>query len=156
MEVKMIKNQTGKATITTILIIVIICYGAFVAYKFISAKLTRTQIKNEVINKFGILRGPDFSEEQGQKFVRDILIANGILSNDPTVKSEDEESGEYYDDVEEVRTTDVRGKKVIYSVRLNENRSKITFYIQYEYLVDLLIFEVTQVHDIKEEMLNYN
>jgi hypothetical protein len=152
------RNQQGKVNFTSIILLVLILYGAFVAFKFITAHITKGQIKNDVINRFGYVRGPDFSEEQGEKIIREVLVNHGVLTS--AAENEGDESGESQtgsgSEPGPENAEGKTGQKVIYDVRLDENKQNIKIYIRYEEVVDLIIFKSRQTFDIQEEMQNYN
>jgi hypothetical protein len=150
--------QRGKVNLSSIIILVLIIYGGFVAFKFITVHITRGQIKTDVINRFGYVRGPDFSEEQGEKIIREILAKYGIISSDAKIEGDEygEGQGESGGESSPENAAQKTGKKVIIDVRLDDNKRNIKFYIRYEEEVDLILFKSRQTFDIQEEMLNFN
>jgi hypothetical protein len=165
MEVKKMRNQRGKANISALIVMLLIFYGGFVAFKFITVRITKGQIKNDVINRFGFVRGPDFSERQGRNIIREILAQNGII---PEARLETEDD-EYYEEENAVGvedtgsqdegTGDTKNKKdktLIIRVKLDERKRNIKFHIRYEVVIDLIIFKSKQVFDIKEQMRNFS
>jgi hypothetical protein len=169
MEVKKMSNQRGKANISAILVMLLIFYGGFVAYKFISTRITKGQIKNDVLNRFGFIRGPDFSERQGRNIIRKILAQHGII---PEAKPEAED--EYYEEESDAggedtgnqsegtggtvgtgKTKNTKEKTLIIQVKLDDQKRNIMFHIRYEVEIDLILFKSKQVFDIKEQMRNF-
>ena len=161
------RNQQGKANISAIIVMLLIFYGGFVAFKFISVRITKGQIKNDVINRFGFVRGPDFTEKQGRNIIREILAQHEII---PEAKPEAED--EYYEEESDVGVEDAGSqaegtegtgetrnkeeKTLIIQVKLDEKKRNIKFHIRYEVEVDLIIFKSKQVFDIQEQMRNYS
>ena len=164
------RNQQGKANISAIIVMLLIFYGGFVAFKFIAVRITKGQIKNDVINRFGFVRGPDFTERQGRNIIREILAQHEII---PEAKPEAED--EYYEgetdagvedagsqaeSTEEAEVTGETRKKeekaLIIQVKLDEGKRNIRFHIRYEVEVDLILFKSKQVFDIQEQMRNYS
>lgn len=163
-------NQRGKANISAIIVMLLIFYGGFVAFKFISIRITKGQIKNDVINRFGFVRGPDFTERQGRNIIREILAQHDII---PEAKPEAED--EYYEEESDAgvenagsqaegteaaegtgETKNKEEKTLIIRVKLDEGKRNIRFYIRYEVVIDLIIFKSKQVFDIQEQMRNYS
>jgi len=131
----------GKFNISSILIIIIIGYGAFVAFKFISSRVTKTQIKTEILEKIGYIRGMDFTPEKGEEIIRRILIDHNLYT-------ENVGEGEGNENVESFET------KV--KVELQQAGSKIWLAVEYMDKIDLLLFKTRMRYNIEEEMLNYN
>ena len=150
--------QRGKINFSSIIILILIVYGGFVAFKFITAHVTKGQIKTDVINRFGYIRGADFSEEQGEKIIREVLTKYGILSSDTKIEGDEygEGQGKSENGASPGNAEQKAAKKVTISVRLDEHRRNIKFYIRYETEIDLILFKANQTFDIQEEMLNYN
>lgn len=143
------KNQKGKTNITSILIIAILVYGAFVAFKIIASRVTKSQIKNEIIDKFGFIRGPQFTPERGEDVIRQILIGHGLYTEDVVEAEEDEnESGD--EDV----NVEYYGTRIDVAVR--GKGSKIWFSVEYIDQINLLLFKTKARYLIEHEMLNYN
>jgi len=145
MEVKAMKKlmcPKGKITFSTILIMLILFYGGFVAYKFISSRLTKAQIKNEIIEKYGFIRGPDFTEEKGEDVIIDILISHDLF-DDP-----EEE------DPDKIGRESSPGTEIF--VEIKNGHSETHFIVTYNDQVDLLFFKVKVRYVIDEEIRNYN
>ncbi len=51
------KGQTGKMTFMSLITLVILVLGGFMAFKFIGSNLEKKQIKKEVYDTLGTLRG---------------------------------------------------------------------------------------------------
>ena len=146
-------NQNGKVTITTILMVIILFYGAFAAYKIISSRLTTNQIKSEIIDKFGFVRGTDFTVQKGEEIIRQIMIAHNLYK-DPLV--EDSESGDEAGDEEgTAESTDVStGTQIL--VTIEQGGSKLYFKVDYTDVVDLILFKLRPHYTVENEMVNYN
>jgi serine/threonine protein kinase len=145
------RNQKGKANISSILIIAILVYGGFAAFKIISSRVTKSQIKNDIIEKFGYIRGPDFTPEKGEQIIREILIEHNLYSEDVSVEEENEyenESGgedanaEYY------------GTRI--AVEIRQKGAKIWFAVEYIDEINLLLFKTKSRYYFEYEMYNYN
>jgi hypothetical protein len=147
MEVKKMRNQKGKVNISSILIIAVLIYGAFAAFKVISSRVTKTQIKSEIIEKFGFIRGTDFTPGKGEEIIREILIAHNLYSEDGGEGEENEyESGDENVNVKSL------GTKIV----VNVQGAKITFSVEYTDVIDFIFFKSKARYLIEEEMLNYN
>lgn len=72
-------KQDGKLTFTGILILAIIFYGGFAAFKFISASFEETQIMKEIEDKLGLMRGPYLTEEKAAEIAVEILEKKDII-----------------------------------------------------------------------------
>jgi hypothetical protein len=155
MEVKKMRNQKGKVNITSILIVAVLVYGAFVAFKIISSRVTKSQIKNEIIEKFGFIRGTEFTPEKGEEVIREILIAHNLYTEDVIREEEDENEDENADEFgnKEINV-EAYGTKI--SVDVRQNGSKIWFSVEYVDEINLLLFKTKARYQFEDEMLNYN
>jgi hypothetical protein len=149
MEVRKMRNQKGKVNISSILIIVILVYGAFAAFKIISSRITKSQIKNEIIDKFGFIRGPQFTPEKGEQVIREILIQHDLYSEDVSDAEEDE-----YETAAEDVNVEYYGTRI--AVEIRQKGSKIWFSVEYVDEINLLLFKTKSRYFIEYEMLNYN
>lgn len=156
------RKPSGKLNILGILIIVLIFYGGFVAFKFISANISKGQLKTDIENLLGQYRGPDFTEEEGVELIAKLLYQNGIIDESQRVTfvedakyGGDNEGGDSRANNEDDPDT-VKAKKVAIKVRLKDRKSKILFFVEYEFDLDLVLFKSRQVHTIEEEVYNYN
>ncbi|MCX6583853.1 MAG: hypothetical protein NT166_27065 [Candidatus Aminicenantes bacterium] len=124
------RKQQGRVNFTGLIMILLVVYGGYAAVKLISASLSETQIRKEVIDTLGTMRGADFSAEEGTKAVREILMKNGIVF--------DEESGNEA------------------NVRLDRQHGNLTFSYKYNVEVDLLFFKKKKTVNLTEEMKSYD
>ncbi len=145
------KNQKGKVNMTSILIIAILVYGAFAAFKFISSRLTKTQIKNEIIDKFGFIRGPQFTPERGEQVIREILIEHNLYSEDVSGGA-----GNEYEDESGDEDVNVESYGTRIDVEARGKGSKIWFAVEYVDVINLLFFKTKATYYIEHEMFNYN
>ena len=143
------RNQKGKVNITNILIVAVLVYGAFVAFKIISSRITKSQIKNEIIEKFGYIRGTEFTPEKGEEVIREILKAHDLYSED--VIGEEEDENEFGDKEINVESYGTR-----IAVEIQQKGSKIWFSVEYVDEINLLFFKAKARYDFEDEMLNYN
>ena len=156
MKMKRKTNREGKITITTIIVMIVLFYAGFAAFKIITSSVTKSQIKNEIVEKFGFHRGAQFTADQGQEIIEEILEANGVLTpgDDPPREEsgEDEYKGEaaYQGGAEEFR----EGTKIFVEVR--ERGSKVWFQVEYTDTIDLIFFKKKTRYSIEEEVINYN
>lgn len=123
-------KQQGRVNFTGLIMILLIVYGGYAAVKLISASLSETQIRKEVIDTLGTMRGADFSAEDGTNAVKDVLMKNGVVF--------DEEGGNEA------------------SVKLDRQHGNITFYYKYNVEVDLLFFKKKKTVEVKEDMKSYD
>jgi len=143
------RNQKGKINISSILITVMLVYGAFAAYKVIASRVTKTQIKSEIIEKFGFIRGSDFTVEKGEQVIREIMTAHNLYVEDVS----GEEADEYKSGEEKVKKESTATK---IAVEVQEKEAKVWFAVEYTDTIDFLFFKSKVRYYIEEEMLNYN
>jgi hypothetical protein len=143
------RNPKGKVNISSILIIIVIVYGAFVAFKFISSRVTKTQIKSEILEKFGYIRGTEFTPEKGEEVIRKVLIARNLYIEDVGEGEESEnESGD--------KNVNAGSFATKINVEARQGGSKIWLAVEYMDEIDLLLFKTKVRYNFEEEMLNYN
>jgi len=147
------RNQKGKVNITSILIVAVLVYGAFVAFKIISSRITKSQIKNEIIEKFGYIRGTEFTPEKGEEVIREILIAHDLYTEDVIGEEEDENENEDEFGDKEINV-EAYGTRI--SVKIQQKGSKIWFSVEYVDEINLLLFKTKARYKFEDEMLNYN
>jgi hypothetical protein len=147
------RNQKGKVKITSILIVAVLIYAAFVAFKIISSRITKSQIKNEIIEKFGFIRGTEFTPEKGEDVIREILIAHGLYTEDVIGEEEDESENEDEFGDKEINV-EAYGTRI--SVEIRQKGSKIWFSVEYVDEINLLLFKTKARYNFESEMLNYN
>lgn len=145
------KNQKGKINLSTILIIIVLAYGGFVAFKLISSRVTKSQIKNEIIEQFGFIRGTDFSGEKGEQIIIKILEEHDLYKQElPSLGEQDEDEDE--DEAAEETNKEYYEPKIYCELKGN----KITFSVEYIDTVNLLLFKLREKYFFEHEMLNYN
>lgn len=149
--------RTGKISFSTIIFFLAILYGGFVAYKFINVRLGNGEIKNEVVNKIGSTRGPDFIIDDGVKIIKDILIEKKIVAseNEIQVLGDDTEDSSN-DSASENSNTPKNPPNATIALKFNDGRSKLTLFIKYNVLLDCILFKTKQELTIEDEILNYN
>jgi hypothetical protein len=155
-------NQKGKISFTTIIMLLIVVYGGFLAFKFIAARADSTSIKAEIVNRIGLLRGPDFTLEDGVRVIREVLVAHKVLTSGERVKIEGEEdtggtgesSGE--GSGESSGTNSQLPPRVAISVKFIENKTKVRFLVTYDVELDLILFKSKQDYSIEDEVTNFN
>ena len=147
------RNQKGKVNITSVLIVAVLIYAAFVAFKIISSRITKSQIKNEIIEKFGFIRGTEFTPQKGEDVIREILIAHGLYTEDVIGEEEDESENEDEFGDKEINV-EAYGTRI--SVEIRQKGSKIWFSVEYVDEINLLLFKTKARYKFEAEMLNYN
>jgi hypothetical protein len=145
------RNQKGKVNITSVLIVAVLIYGAFVAFKIISSRFTKSQIKNEIIEKFGYIRGTDFTPEKGEEVIREILIEHDLYTEDEIAEEGDENEDGFGD-----KEINVEAYGTRISVEIQQKGSKIWFSVEYVDEINLLLFKTKTRYKFEDEMLNYN
>lgn len=149
------RNQKGKVNISSILIVAVLVYGAYVAFKIISSRITKSQIKNEVIDKFGYIRGTEFTPEKGEEVIREILIAHDLYTEDVIGNEESESEGENEDEFGD-KEINVEAYGTRISVEIRQKGSKIWFSVEYVDKINLLLFKTKARYKFEDEMFNYN
>lgn len=123
-------KQTGRINFTGLIMLFIIFYGGYVAIRFIAAGTTNTQIRKEVIDTLGTMRGADFSEEEGIKAVRGVLLDHDVIFDE-----NDEDA---------------------VSVKLDRDKGRISFFYKYDVELNLLFFKKKRTVEVKEGLKSYD
>ena len=147
--------KAGKMRFSSILIVAILFYGGFVAVKIVSANIMQGQIKTNIIDRIGHLRGPDFTVEQGIKIVIDVLRENNVLEAeyDDTEDEEGEADTASYTDMgsgdedEEFQRIDVK---------INSKENLVEFFVTYKYEINFIFFKQLKYYEVVGEVQNYN
>ncbi|MGE5343280.1 MAG: hypothetical protein ACM3SY_17565 [Candidatus Omnitrophota bacterium] len=147
------KRQQGKVTLTGLLLIVIIVYGAFVAIKFASVTIDSTQLKKDISDRIGLSRGPDFTLEDGQKIIREILVQKRIIAADERIAVEGEENENPPGGDSDAPQTPPR---VTIAVRFDDNKTKIKFFVKYDEELNLILFKRKQTVTVEDQIINLN
>lgn len=129
MEVKMRKQQ-GRINFTGFIMLLIIIYGGYAAVKLIASSMSDTQIRKEVIDTLGTMRGADFSEEDGTRAIRGVLMKHGIVFTE-------------------------EGQNEAY-VTLDRQHGDLRYYYRYNVEIDLLFFKKKKTVVIDEDMKSYD
>lgn len=66
-------RQAGKITLVNLVMSVLLCYGAFAAFKYLQAGTTKKQIGKEIYDVVGIVRGSDMTQPRAEKAILEIL-----------------------------------------------------------------------------------
>jgi hypothetical protein len=149
-------NRKGKITITGIIVMAVLFYGGFVAFKIITSSLTKTQIKNEIIDKFGFVRGAQFTAEKGREIVEEVLEAHGFLTRDEDLTRAEEDEDTYIDESEIDRESDLIRDQTKIFTEVKDRGSKAWFRVVYTDIVDLIFFKHKMHYDFQDEVINYN
>lgn len=130
MEVMKMMKEHGKINFSGIIMILLIVYGGYAAVKLISAGAMGTQIRKEVIDTLGTLRGADFSEEEAVEAVKKVLLDHAIIY--------DEEAGSTV------------------QITLNREKGTITFLCKYDVETNFLFFKKRKTVELKEGLKSYD
>lgn len=122
-------KQDGKITILGLLMIVILFYGGFCAVKVVSVNLMESQIKKEVHDMIGLLRGPGFTDALAATKIIEILERNDIIFDK--------------EDAEGVW------------VALDRKAGTIKWEFSYSVDVDLILKKYTKHYVVTDEMRSY-
>lgn len=154
--VRLNTNPAGSMKFSTILILVVLFYAGFATVKILSANIMRGQIKTDIIDQMGYLRGPDFTVSGGEDVIRNTLKKHGVLDEDYEDENY-EDNYDYENDEKAMGSTDpkdYRGHGI--TVNLNDKKSVITFHLRYKYTTDFIFFKKEKVYDVQGEVQNYN
>ena len=122
-------SQSGKVTLLSLIAILLIVYGGFVAIKLIGSSFSDKQIEKEIIEMLGATRGSHFTSEMGVEAIIRILKKNQVIFDE-----KDEE---------------------VVSVNLNHKKGTIEFYYRYEVEINLILFKKRRVVEIRNEVGAY-
>jgi hypothetical protein len=122
-------SQSGKTTILSLIALLLIVYGSFVAIKLIGSSFSDKQIEKEVIEMLGVTRGSHFTPEIGVESIIKILKKNQVIFDE-----KDEET---------------------VSVNVNHKKGTIEFYYRYEVEINLILFKKRRVVEIRNEVAAY-
>jgi hypothetical protein len=157
MEVKKMRRlrESGKIKFSSVLIVAIIFYGGFCVVKIVSANIMSGQIKNDIIEQIGYLRGPSFTVEAGEKIIREILKKNNVLESDldPEYDAERDEGGQA-DDTQTEAGSETRHQKI--NIRIDRKSAMVYFYADYHYEINFFFFKQLKYYEVKGEVQNWN
>lgn len=123
-------RQQGKINFTGLIMLLIIVYAGYAAVKLIVSNASETQIRKEVIDMLGTMRGADFSESEAVTAIKDILLDHSVVFDE-----EDEQA---------------------VSVSLNKTKGTITFYYTYDEEINFLFFKKKKTVKVKEGLKSYD
>ena len=69
-------SQRGKMTFMSLIAMVILVLGAYMAFKYIGTGLEKKQIKKEVFDTLGTYRGSQMDGAKAMEIIRKILLKN--------------------------------------------------------------------------------
>jgi hypothetical protein len=121
-------RQRGKVTFFSLILIIMLIYGIFVAIKLLGANFQESQIKKEVYDTIGVMRGSDFTTDMGAEAIRKIL-----RKNDNIIFDENEED----------------------AIEINLDKSVIAYYFRFQIEIDLLLFKQLRLVEIEDTMERY-
>jgi hypothetical protein len=71
-------GQSGKMTFMSLIALAILVLGGFMAFKYIGTNLEKRQIKKDVFNAIGDVRGHEFTSEELQGIIGGVLKKKGV------------------------------------------------------------------------------
>ncbi len=146
--------NSGKAKLSSIFIVLALIYGGYALVKYISANIMQGQIRVEITDSFGLVRGPSFTVEEGVKIIKGILETHGVLDKDYDEDDYEDDSAVEHDDTETSADREVRHQRI--NVEINTKTTMVHFYVTYEYENDFLFFKHKKVYEVRGEVQNYN
>ena len=124
------KSDQGKLTITGILVILLIFYGAFAAVKIISAKLTEDEVQKKVKDRIGRERGFSLTEVQAEDIIYEVLSQQRDI---------------IFGDTEEDRI----------SVTIDTEKKILSYYFEYGIETDLIFTKKVKRVRVNESMASF-
>jgi len=121
-------NQNGKLTFFSLILLIILIYGGFVAIKLLGANFQKSQIKKEVYDTIGIMRGSDFTPELGVEAIKKVLQKNDNVIFD---KNEDE------------------------AIEIILEKNVLRYYFRFQIEINLLFFKQIKQVEIDDSMERY-
>jgi len=123
-------KDSGKITFIGFIFLLLIVYGGFVAVKLIGAKITQSQIENEVFNTIGLLRGGGFTSEKGEQAIVEILLKHkSVVFN--------KEQG-------------------VVALTIDRGKGRIKYRFEYKIKSDLILFKKIKPVLVDEEIRSYD
>ena len=124
------KNNQGKLTITGIIVILLILYGAFAAVKIVSAKLSEGEIQKKVKDRLGRERGFTLTEVHAEDIIFEVLSKQrDIIFGD---KEED-----------------------TISVTIDTEKKTLSYYFEYSIQTDLIFTKQIKRVRVNESMASF-
>jgi hypothetical protein len=122
-------RQSGKMTFLSLIALLLIVYGGFVAIKLIGSSFSDKQIEKEIIEMLGATRGSHFTAEMGEEAIIKILKKNRVIFDE-----KDEEA---------------------VNVHINHKKGTIEFYYRYELEINLILFKKHRVVEVRNDVSAY-
>ncbi len=122
-------KKDGKITFGGILLMLIILYGGYAAVMLISTSLMQSQIKNEVKESLGYIRGATLTNEMACDAIKDILLKKDVIFDEKDQGAVD--------------------------VTIDRKAGKILYYFRYDVEINFIFFKHKKTVEAKEEMRSY-
>ncbi len=71
-------SQRGKMTFMSMIAMVVLAMGAYMAFKYIGTNLEKKQIKKEVFDTLGTFRGSQMDSAKAMETIEDILLKKKV------------------------------------------------------------------------------
>ncbi len=123
-------KNSGKITFGGFIFLLLIVYGGFVAVKLIGAKYMQSQIKNEVFDEMGVLRGAGFTSEKGEQAIIDILLKHKSVVFDKN--------------------------QGVVEVTIDRKKGSIKYRFEYKIKSDLILFKKIKSIVVDEKVRSYD
>jgi hypothetical protein len=130
MEVRQMMKERGRINFTGLIMLCIIVYGGYAVVKLIAESAMETQIRKEVIDTLGTMRGADFADEDGVAAIRKILSQNDVIFDE----------------------TDENAVKVT----VNRSKGTISFSYKYDVEINFLFFKKIKTVELKDGLKSYD
>jgi uncharacterized protein YneF (UPF0154 family) len=70
--------QKGKITFFNVILLSIMTFAAFLAFKYIASSIDKKQIRKEIFDEIGIVRGRNLTEEKIREIITQVLSKRSL------------------------------------------------------------------------------
>jgi hypothetical protein len=144
--------NSGKIKLSSLIIVLAVIYGGFVVFKIVTANIMKGQIRVEITDKIGIVRGPSFTVEEGINICKEVLENHGVLDRD----FKDDEYGTYADHNDTENSASREYNHQVIDVRIDDKTTMVHFYLTYEYENNFIFFKQKKKYEVQGEVQNFN
>ncbi len=72
------KRETGRVTVLSLLMLALLVVGGFMAFKYLSSNFSKREIKREVYDTIGTIRGGGVTVERMEGAINEVLVKRGV------------------------------------------------------------------------------
>ncbi len=84
----MINRQSGKSTLFNLILFVVVCYGGYATFKYLEAGSTKKQIKKDVYDTLGVIRGSELTPEKAREAILKVMTSHNVDRDSGTAQVE--------------------------------------------------------------------